>query len=132
MGISISRMIMTRKYRSSLRKTSPITTLSAMNLTSNDPGSNHSLCSKRLATNCTSHGTSQIKKKTPTSNIKTNQCIHNKHCLMCVLYGTRKYTHSLTPRRFNPCRVLANSSNRLQPYVNILYGKNADYVVPRL
>jgi hypothetical protein len=28
-------------------------------------------------------------------------------------------THSLTPRRYNPCRVVADSSNRLQPTLSL-------------
>jgi hypothetical protein len=30
-----------------------------------------------------------------------------------------KYTHSLTPRRYNPCRVLTDSRSRLQPSLSL-------------
>ena len=32
---------------------------------------------------------------------------------------THSLTHSINPRRFNPCRVLADSSNRLQPTLSL-------------
>jgi hypothetical protein len=32
---------------------------------------------------------------------------------------THTLTHTLTPRRYNPCRVVADSSNRLQPSLSL-------------
>jgi hypothetical protein len=34
---------------------------------------------------------------------------------------THTHTYSLTPRRYNPCRVLADSSDRLQPSLSLAH-----------
>jgi len=39
--------------------------------------------------------------------------VHHTHTLM------QQFSHSLTPRHYNPCRVLADSRSRLQPSLSL-------------
>ena len=65
----------------------------------------------------------------PSAHHQENRCINTSsgiyHCvggrLVCMSdLHTRRPTHSLTRRRYNPCRVLADSRSHLQPSLSLV------------